>query len=382
MKKLFSAVLALVLACSLLTGCTVETQEEKVDSGSNQYYLYYVNKDETKVVKERYQPEQESAEFMLQDFTGILNAQEGSGDNLALLPSGVQLVTYRLNESLLELEFNSDYSEMSRAREILVRAGVARTFLQIPGVTGIKIFIESEELKDSKGQAVGVIDGNTFVEMWGSDKDAYRYDTFTLYFTDKTGEHLVAEQRNVYYKRILPRERVILEQLAKGPMVKGHYPTIPQETEILGVEVSDDVCYVDFSSAFSDSGIDIPVNTMIYSVVNSLLDTASADKVQISVEGDTEATLSDGTSLYIFLAKTQIWSLKRIKVSESQERSVFDDAKTAMYAVSDPDAFHVCYRLGGDSSYTGESSSGKCGFLDRGASPGNPMWRSDTDHRK
>lgn len=310
MKKLFSAVLALVLACSLLTGCTVETQEEKVDSGSNQYYLYYVNKDETKVVKERYQLEQESAEFMLQDFTGILNAQEGSGDNLALLPSGVQLVTYRLNESLLELEFNSDYSEMSRAREILVLAGVARTFLQIPGVTGIKIFIESEELKDSKGQAVGVIDGNTFVEMWGSDKDAYRYDTFTLYFTDKTGEHLVAEQRNVYYKRILPRERVILEQLAKGPMVKGHYPTIPQETEILGVEVSDDVCYVDFSSAFSDSGIDIPVNTMIYSVVNSLLDTASADKVQISVEGDTEATLSDGTSLYSLFSKNTDLVLK------------------------------------------------------------------------
>lgn len=310
MKKLFSAVLALVLACSLLTGCTVETQEEKVDSGSNQYYLYYVNKDETKVVKERYQPEQESAEFMLQDFTSILNAQEGSGDNLALLPSGVQLVTYRLNESLLELEFNSDYSEMSRAREILVRAGVVRTFLQIPGVTGIKIFIESEELKDSKGQAVGVIDGNTFVEMWGSDKDAYRYDTFTLYFTDKTGEHLVAEQRNVYYKRILPRERVILEQLAKGPMVKGHYPTIPQETEILGVEVSDDVCYVDFSSAFSDSGIDIPVNTMIYSVVNSLLDTASADKVQISVEGDTEATLSDGTSLYSLFSKNTDLVLK------------------------------------------------------------------------
>ena len=310
MKKLFSAVLALVLACSLLTGCTVETQEEKVDSGSNQYYLYYVNKDETKVVKERYQLEQESAEFMLQDFTGILNAQEGSGDNLALLPSGVQLVTYRLNESLLELEFNSDYSKMSRAREILVRAGVARTFLQIPGVTAIKIFIESEELKDSKGQAVGVIDGNTFVEMWGSDKDAYRYDTFTLYFTDKTGEHLVAEQRNVYYKRILPRERVILEQLAKGPMVKGHYPTIPQETEILGVEVSDDVCYVDFSSAFSDSGIDIPVNTMIYSVVNSLLDTASADKVQISVEGDTEATLSDGTSLYSLFSKNTDLVLK------------------------------------------------------------------------
>ena len=85
---------------------------------------------------------------------------------------------------------------------------------------------------------------------------------------------------------------------------------IPQETEILGVEVSDDVCYVDFSSAFSDSGIDIPVNTMIYSVVNSLLDTASADKVQISVEGDTEATLSDGTSLYSLFSKNTDLVLK------------------------------------------------------------------------
>ena len=310
MKKLFSAVLALVLACGLFAGCTVETQEEKADSGSNQYYLYYVNKEETKVVKERYWPEQESAEFMLKDLTGILNAQEGNGENLALLPTGVQLETYRLNESLLELEFSSEYSEISRTREILVRAGVARTFLQIPGITGIKIFIGNEELTDSKGQAVGVINGNTFVEMWGSDKDAYRYDTFTLYFTDKTGEHLVAEQRNVYYKRILPRERVILEQLAKGPMVKGHYPTILQETEILGVEVSDEVCYVDFSSAFSNSGIDIPVNTMIYSVVNSLLDTASADKVQISVEGDSEAVLSDGTSLYNLFGKNTDLILK------------------------------------------------------------------------
>ena len=303
MKKFFSTVTALLLVICFLTGCSVESQGEKTESVSNQYYLYYVNKDETKVMKVQYFPEQESAEFMIQDLMGILNSQEGNGENQALLPSGVQLVTYRLNDALLELEFNSDYNDISRTREILVRAGVARTFLQIPGITGVKIFVGSQELTDSKGQNIGVIDSNTFVEMWGSDKDAYRYDTFTLYFTDKTGKHLVAEQRNVYYKRILPRERVILEQLAKGPMVKGHYPTIPQDTGILGVEVSDNVCYVDFNSVFTDSGIDIPVNTMIYSVVNSLLDTSSADKVQISIEGDTEATLSDGTSLYNLFSK-------------------------------------------------------------------------------
>lgn len=58
------------------------------------------------------------------------------------------------------------------------------------------------------------------------------------------------QNREMYIIREFCQERVILEQLAKGPMVKGHYPTIPQNTDILGIEVSDNVCYVDFSSAF------------------------------------------------------------------------------------------------------------------------------------
>ena len=298
MKRKLSAVIAVLLCISLLAGCSVETQDGKLESVSNQYYLYYVNSEETKLEKVRYEPEQESAEYMLADLSGILNSQEGSGENMALFPADVQLVSYRLNESLLEVEFNSAYSSISRTREILVRAGTARTFLQIPGVTGVKFFVGGKELMDSKGQPVGTIDRNTFVELWGSDKDAYRYDTFTLYFTDSTGEHLVKEQRNVYYKRILPRERVILEQLAKGPMEKGHYPTLSQDTEILSVEISDNVCYVDFSSAFINSGLELPVTTVIYSVVNSLMDTVSVEKVQILVDGKSDASLADGTSLY------------------------------------------------------------------------------------
>lgn len=318
MKKKMGCFLALILVCALLAGCKVEVQESKNDSGGNQYYLYYINKDETKLVKERYSPEQESLDFMLQDITSILNEHTANGENQSLLSGDVQLVTYRLNESLLELEFNSAYKDITRTREILVRAGVTRTFLQIPGITGVKFFVGKNELEDSKSQAVGVMDGNTFVEMWGSDKDAYRYDTFTLYFTDKTGEHLVAEQRNVYYKRILPRERVILEQLAKGPMVKGHYPTISEDTELLGVENADNVCYVDFGAVFSSSAPDIPVNTMIYSVVNSLLAASDAQKVQISVNGNAEAVLEDGTSLYNFYEKNTDLILEESQTGDTQ----------------------------------------------------------------
>ena len=282
----------------------------KEKNAEQQYSFYYINSEETKLKEEKYTPEKETAEVMLRDFSESLNNRETREDGISLFPEGVKISSYSIKDGILRLEFNEAYSKMSRTRELLVRTGVVKIFIQIPEIDSVEIYVGKKPLTNSKGEEVGAMNSDTFVEFSGSDGDVYSYDTFTLYFTDKTGEHLVAEQRNVYYKRILPRERVILEQLAKGPMVKGHYPTIPQETEILGVEVSDDVCYVDFSSAFSDSGIDIPVNTMIYSVVNSLLDTASADKVQISVEGDTEATLSDGTSLYSLFSKNTDLVLK------------------------------------------------------------------------
>ena len=52
MKRFFHTVLALLMVGFLLSGCSVEVQEERTDSGGNQYYLYYLNKEETKVVKD------------------------------------------------------------------------------------------------------------------------------------------------------------------------------------------------------------------------------------------------------------------------------------------------------------------------------------------
>ena len=53
MKKLLSTAMALVLIIGLLTGCSVESQGEKTESVSNQYYLYYLNTDETQVTQTR-----------------------------------------------------------------------------------------------------------------------------------------------------------------------------------------------------------------------------------------------------------------------------------------------------------------------------------------
>lgn len=299
MKRLLYMILSVVLACGLLTGCTVETQEGEKE-GSSGYYFYYLDYEETQLKRQLYKPEEESAVFMLQDLVARLNARTLEGNNVNLLPKDVQIVSYNMEESVLVLGFNGEYSNMSLAREILVRTGLVKTFVQIPGITAVKFLVNGQEIKDTKGHAVGAMTAASFAEFAGSGREYYRYDTFTLYFTDKDGKKLIPEKRNLYYRRNIPRERVILELLAKGPMVKDHYPTISENAEVLSVMTADNVCYVDFDHVFRDYKLDVPAETVLYSVVNSLLAVSGAEKVQISINGEDEAMFDDEISLYNF----------------------------------------------------------------------------------
>lgn len=282
------------------TVCAAENQ-----AAAHQYYYYEINSSETDLVQKKYTPREENADFMIKDLMGRLNETEASDTAIKLLPSEVQMTSYEILDNVLQISFNTRYSKMSRAREILVRSGVVRTFLCVPGIDSVKFLVGGEELRDSKGQPIGEMKEGTFVSLSGAEADAYRYDTFTLYFADSTGTRLVEEKRSVYYKGTLPKERVVLEQLAKGPMDKGHYPTIPEEVGILSVTTSDRICYVNFSETFLHAALSVEQNILIYSVVNSLLALGNADKVQILIDGEEDAVFGTDLSLYSFFEKNE-----------------------------------------------------------------------------
>lgn len=304
MQKKISLFLTAVLLCVFWGsqgGYPAQAAEKNADSA--QYYYYEINSSETDIVQKAYEPEEATADFMIPDLMARFNNKEAIETAIQLLPSEVQINSYEILDNVLQINFNTRYSNMSRDREILVRAGVVRTFLCVPGITAVKFLIGGQELMDSKGQPVGEMREGTFVSLTGTEADAYRYDTFTLYFTDSTGTKLVEEKRSVYYKGTLPRERVVLEQLALGPMDKGHYPTIPEDTGVLTVSTSDRICYVNFSETFVNAALPLNQNIPIYSVVNSILSLGNADKVQILIDGREDAVFGTDLSLYSFFER-------------------------------------------------------------------------------
>ena len=298
MKKKIFMIITVLMLCLLAGGCSVEVQNDP--NTQSVYYLYDISADETQLEKVDYNPEETTAEYMLKDMMQQMNQKEDDVERISLLPDDVQM-NYSVEEDVLVVNFNSQYSSMSRARELLVRAGVVKTFLQVPGINSVRFTIENEDLTDSRGQAVGNMTADTFAEFTGTEPDAYCSNTFTLYFTDKSGQKLVKEQRTVRYKRSIPKERIVLEQLMKGPLEKGHYPTIPENTEVLNVTIADRICYVAFDGVFSSYALDVSEKIPVYSVVNSLLDALDADKVQITVGGkDRLDTFGKKMELYHF----------------------------------------------------------------------------------
>ena len=301
MKKKIFMIITVLMLCLLAGGCSVEVQNDP--NTQSVYYLYDISADETQLEKVDYNPEETTAEYMLKDMMQQMNQKEDDVERISLLPDDVQM-TYSVEGEVLVVNFNSQYTQMSKAREILVRAGVVKTFLQVPGISAVRFTVENQDLTDSKGESVGEMTADTFAEFSGNEPDAYCSTTFTLYFTDKDGQNLVKEQRTVRYRRSIPKERIVLEQLMKGPMEKGHYPTIPENTEILDVTIADRICYVAFDRVFSSYALDVSEKIPVYSVVNTLLDALEADKVQITVGASDKLDIfGQKMSLYRFYEK-------------------------------------------------------------------------------
>lgn len=242
---------------------------------------------------------------MVKDLLQKLGKKEVPDGGVSLLPEDVSINSYDVQDDLLVIDFSKEYNNMSKVREIMTRAGIVQTLLQAPDIAKIRFTVAGQALKDSRNEDIGEMTSKTFAEYSGKDTESYRYDTFTLYFVDKSGKKLVKEVRNVYYRRSLPKERIVLEQLAKGPMEEGHYPTISEHSSVLSVITADKICYINMNNAFREGTEDVSEDISVYSVVNSILDSCDAEKVQISVDGSMDGNFQESLSLYKFYEKNE-----------------------------------------------------------------------------
>ncbi len=289
----------LLLLMALAAGCGRKQEQAPEEEPEGTYKIYYLNSSMTRLAPQRYYTKtREPGELIPELMDRFLNVPNDVDSQVALSDK-VGYLGYRQEDQVLFLYFDAGYGSkvnMNATREILCRAALAKTMTQIEGIDYISIYVADQPLLDSGGNPVGVLSDSDFIEGI-SDINSYEKSQLNLFFTDETGQHLVGETREVVHSINTSLERLIVEELLKGPQAAGHYRTLPEGTKLLNVSLNENICYINFDSAFLNNTLDVNEYIPIYSIVNSLSEISTVSKVQITINGSQDVMFRDVVSL-------------------------------------------------------------------------------------
>ena len=307
--------LLFVLSVTLFAGCE---QKEEMDG----YYIEYLNKDKNGIVKLSYETDTEDTLTLVEEFLVMLQSDPKQVSCCKSIPSNVEVIDYSLDGTMLTLWFDKNYYEMSNVEELLCRVAIVRTMTQIPEINCVTFYVNGEPLMDAQGNVYGIMYPESFVENPGEQINSIQIANLTLYFSNASGDGLIKETREVHYSSNISMEKLIMEQLLKGPDTAGLKSAIPAGTKLVSVSVVDGICYVNLDATFKNQDYSVMEPIVIYSIVNSLSEMTSISKVQISVNGDTSGAYRDSFLLSeMYVRNLDYVTTLEVETSESTEQT-------------------------------------------------------------
>lgn len=284
----------------LMAGCR---KQQQVDESG--YQIWYINQDETCLKYENKELQSKNEEGLLREMMEVMR-ETPTGDELKpVIPEDVELLDFDFEHNQLYLDFSPEYKKMPKVYEVLCRAAIVRTLGQIDGVEYVDFQVNGEPLTDLEGKEIGLMNEDQFIENAGEEINAYKTADLTLYFSNKAGDKLVEQRVAMEYNSNISLEKLIVEQLIAGPPFEGAYPTIPSETKLLNISIKDNICYVNLDEGFLGTGYNVIESIPVYSIVNSLIENTDAQKVQISINGETNRMFRESINFDTIFEKNE-----------------------------------------------------------------------------
>lgn len=296
--KRIAALLVLLVCLISLAACEKE-QEDK----SKIYSVYYVSNSETKTEMHEYYMEAETVEDQVTELLNALATTPAKLEYKAPLNMGFQVQSVEVNAGKVHLDVSESYNNLSVTTEVLVRAAIVRTLTQLSQINFVSITVNGNPLLDSLGNIVTTMNRDQFIENDGNAINTYEEVKLKLYFANEAGDQLIAANRTKEYLTNISLEKLIVEELIKGPSREGLYPTINPSTKVASVTVRDGVCYVNLDEAFLNQPYTVTPEATIYSITNSLVELSNVNRVQISINGDNSGIYREKYSLTTYFER-------------------------------------------------------------------------------
>lgn len=290
-RSIYTALLVLI-ASMALTGCS----NGRASKGQFEYTIYCLDRDEnTHRTYSWYTDINDRDELVKAMLAEMSSVSENVGLREAI--RDYEVLSYEFDGGQLTLDVSGAYTQLSPTTEILVRGALVRTLTQAEGVDKVCIEVSGAKLLDALGQPVGVMSATQFVDNAGNEINSYEAIKIALYFANAEGDGLTRVNRTLEYNTNISTEKLIVEQLLAGPNTPATRACLNPQTQVINVTIKDGIGYVSLDSNFLIMPEGIAPDIAVYSIVNSLSELPGVNKVQISIDGDTNIILNDGLSL-------------------------------------------------------------------------------------
>ena len=292
MKRILSIFILIFLLAAMLpviSGCQ--------KTGESDYLIAYTNSTNDDVEYFGYSlPNKDSMtkEDIVNDLiTHLLIDAPEDGIHYSPLPSAVSLNSFLLKDGMLTMDFDEEYQNLTNVQEIILKACVVLTLVQVDEVEEILFTINGQPITDSEGEEIGAMDPTQYVDLMLSDEELLKQDTSVqIYFTEDTGRILVPfDYQFTIDNQTQSLEEYMIRKLIEGPDEEGAFPTLDPSLELISIMTTDYTCYVNFGSGFLEQSLPVSDEIMLYSIVNSLTGLPYINSVQILVDGESDVLL-------------------------------------------------------------------------------------------
>lgn len=279
--KYLRLIALLLIFCMILPFSACEKQQ-------NEYVaqLYFLNSEGTRMETEEraFVGETNESSLAVKMLSELIKGP--SSPNLTRsVPAEATVLGIDVNDGRATVNFNEKFSFNQEIDRIFACTAVVSTLTALSGIESVRFMVNSEPLKTLDGKEVATLSRDDIVYDSQLVVADFRY--VKLYFANKNSDLLISEGRTVTINSKESLEYVLVNELIKGPKGDYMYPTIPEGTKVLSVETKEGICFVNLSQDFKSkhSGGSAGETMTIYSIVNTLTELDTVDKVQFLIEG-------------------------------------------------------------------------------------------------
>ncbi|MBR6221797.1 MAG: GerMN domain-containing protein [Lachnospiraceae bacterium] len=287
MKKILA--LSMVFVLMFLTSCGGKVEQTTTESENpNRISIFFADMDNYELKEMRFNcRDLTDISCSIEDISGQMFAETSiNSEYFEAMPDYFIYKTCSLSEDgrcLIDMDLSGQ--EADAAGLVLWKAAIVKSFCQIPHIKRVTFVIndlgkpEGEQISEETYRA------EDFVIATSSDSYVQR-GVIVLYFATEDCSALKRYDKAVDISNTVSLEQVVIESLLEGPLREGYSPTIPEKTVLNRISVKDGCAYVNFSSEFAGAREGVSSELTVYSVVNSLIELPTINRVQLLIDGE------------------------------------------------------------------------------------------------